>query len=251
MSVSVLSHRELDRTDVYVVEHDLPTSVLNQFLTSSVIACDIETTGLDWTTDKIATCQVFSPSAGAYIVRISDEIPRNLASLLDNASVLKVFHHAMFDLRFMHYQWNLEARSVLCTKIAAKILMPGSEDTSLQGVTRDFLGIHLDKTERLSNWLSSSLSPRQLSYAAADVIYLPALISVLQEKLLESGRWDLAISCFEFLPVRVRLDILGAGDVFAYQSSVTKPPQNTVQLPVRDRRRWFGLDRLLSRNPER
>ena len=244
MTGSVLSHRDLDRTDVYVVEGDLPSSVLTQFLQSPVIACDIETTGLNWMTDKIATCQVFSPSAGAFIIRILDEIPHNLALLLDNAAVLKVFHHAMFDLRFMQYQWNLDAKSVFCTKIAAKILLPGSPDTTLQAVTRDFLGIHLDKTERLSNWLSNRLSQRQLNYAAADVIYLPTLISVLQDKLVETGRWDLAISCFEFLPARVKLDILGAGDVFAYQSSLATIAEDVDAIPPNRRSKWLGLVRL-------
>jgi len=248
MTGTVARYRELDQTDVYIVDGDLPSSALNQLLRSSVVACDIETTGLDWTTDKIATCQVFSPSTGAFIVRISDEVPHNLVSLLDDAAVLKVFHHAMFDLRFMGYQWNLDAKSILCTKIAAKILMPGSQDTALQAVTRNFLGVHLDKTERLSNWLSSSLTPGQLSYAAADVIYLPALISVLQERLVETGRWDLAISCFEFLRTRVKLDILGAGDVFAYQSQAVVPAGSPA-IPVSHGRKWLGLSRFLSRDP--
>jgi ribonuclease D len=229
MSRNVLAQRESTSTFVNVVDGDLPEAALEVFRRCQLIAWDIETSGLNWAHDRIATCQVYSPSVGAFIVRISDDIPRNLVALLVDAEIIKVFHHAMFDLRFLHYQWSVEAESVLCTKIAAKVLSPLLQDTTLQGLTRDILGIHIDKGERLSNWLSHRLSPRQIDYAASDVIYLPALISELQSRLIESDRWDLAVSCFGFLNSRVRLDIIGAGDVFAYQSS---PATEARPIPV-------------------
>ena len=205
------------QSEPHVVDGDLPEWCVDALRRSAVTAWDIETSGLDWAHDRIATCQIYSPSVGTFLVQTPTRSPRNLVSLLQDANVAKVFHHAMFDLRFMYSQWHAEAQSVFCTKIAAKILGPGSDKTTLQDLTRDFLGVRLDKSERTSNWLASVLSSQQINYAAADVVYLPALMSALHDRLAENDRWDLAIACYTFLPIRVRLDVLGSGDVFAYK----------------------------------
>lgn len=207
-----------DHPDVFGLVGDLPDDMVARLRGEPVVAWDIETSGLDWTVNRIATCQVFAPSVGAFVVQLtSATAPPNLALLLADERVPKVFHHAMFDLRFMYYQWGVEARSVLCTKIAAKILTPGAEASTLQALTQEWLGVHLDKSQRLSNWMRATLTSEQLGYAAADVAYLPALISILRARLTTAERWHLATSCFDFLPSRVKLDVIGSGDVFAYK----------------------------------
>lgn len=217
MSTGALAPKTDDPRDLHVVDSDLPEWSVEALRNSPITAWDIETSGLDWAHDRIATCQVYAPCVGTFLIRHPAPAPRHLVSLLEDVNVIKVFHHAIFDLRFMHAQWKADARSVFCTKIAAKILMPGSEKTTLQDLTRDFLGVHLDKSERLSNWLTNVLTPQQVDYAAADVLYLPSLMSTLHDRLVDNNRWDLAIACYTFLPTRVTLDVLGSGDVFAYK----------------------------------
>jgi ribonuclease D len=214
---SVAPEVENRQDSLSVVDRDLPLWAVDAFRKSPVTAWDIETSGLDWANDRIATCQVYSPLVGAFVVRISGEPPRNLIALLEDEEVVKVFHHAMFDLRFIYAQWSQDVRSVFCTKIAAKILMPSSDKTTLQDLTREFLGVHLDKSERMSNWLANDLSIKQLNYAAADVRYLPALMAALHIRLNQNDSWDLAVACYDFLPTRVKLDLLGSADVFAYK----------------------------------
>jgi ribonuclease D len=62
------------------------------------------------------------------------------------------------------------------------------------------------------------LSEAQISYAAADVLYLHALRTKLDAMLVREGRAELAAACFRFLPERVRLDLAGfaAEDIFAH-----------------------------------
>jgi len=128
-----------------------------------------------------------------------------------------VFHHAMFDLRFMSYGWKVSSKNVACTKIAAKLL--DFQNINKHGL-RDLLGAHLnvfiEKKEQLSNWFSESLSQDQLSYAAQDVLYLLPLLKSLELQLEEKGILQLAHACFDHIPARVQLDILGYQDIYGY-----------------------------------
>ena len=51
--------------------------------------------------------------------------------------------------------------------------------------------------------------PEQLDYAASDVLYLHALKQHLDTLLEREGRTELAQQCFDFLPYRAQLDLLG------------------------------------------
>ena len=62
------------------------------------------------------------------------------------------------------------------------------------------------------------MTDAQVSYAASDVLYLHALKAKLDAMLAREGRTELAASCFGFLAVRARLDLMGwaAEDIFAH-----------------------------------
>lgn len=203
--------------DVTVIpEGDIPQSALEEAKRTSLIAWDIETSGLDWKQDHIATCQILIPRSRVFVVRINGVQCKNLESLLQDASIQKVFHHAMFDLRFLYSRWSVSAKNVVCTKIASKILNPEQKDHSLKHILQQNLGIALQKGLATSNWLVQDLTSEQVNYAALDVLYLPELFQSLREKLINCGRWSVAERCFDFLPTQVQLDVLGAKDVFGY-----------------------------------
>jgi ribonuclease D len=197
---------------------DLSQSEVDNARRVGLVAWDIETSGLEWKKDRIATCQIFVPNYEVYVVQLNGSVkaPSNLKSLLIDANVLKIFHHAMFDLRFMAFHWNVMPNNVACTKIASKLLDPTETDHSLQRILQQHLNVRIDKESRVSNWLNDNLSKEQLEYAASDVIYLPRLFALLKERLEFCNRWGLATRSFEFLATRVQLDLLGAGDVFSY-----------------------------------
>ncbi len=201
---------------VVICERDLPRSALDSSKEHGVVALDIETTGLKWKQDRIATCQVFIPERLVYLVRKTDSSCRVIKSILADESILKVFHHAPFDMRFMAYHWRAEIRSVACTKIASKILRPRSTRHSLEELLSRYLRTTVTKELRTSDWELDDLSPEQVCYAARDVIYLPRLLRRLRSELNSKGRWNLASAAFEYLPTRVRLDVLGCGDVYEY-----------------------------------
>jgi ribonuclease D len=204
---------------VRVERGDLPADLAMAFGRAQLIAWDVETTGLDWRQDQLATCQLFAEEVGVVVVKDLEGWPERLAALLEDPAAKKVFHHAPFDLRFMVSRWDVRPASILCTKVASKILTPDApnEVHSLQRLTFQYLGVSLVKGPvRTSDWTAANLSEDQLAYAADDVLHLPALLDVLLAELDRANRRRLYDHCCAFLPTRVSLELGGYPDVFAY-----------------------------------
>lgn len=169
-----------------VASGDLPLEFANAFANCPLIGWDIETSGLDWRRDRIGTCQIFAEELGAAVVSLTDETPVRLTSLLENAHVVKVFHHAPFDLRFMVHGWGARPVSIRCTKVASKLLDPQApnEVHSLQNLVERFLDVRLSKgSVRTSDWSVNTLSAEQIEYAVNDVSHLPSLLGALERAL--------------------------------------------------------------------
>ena len=88
----------------------------------------------------------------------------------------------------------------------------------LKDLCKELLGIEISKTQQSSDWGASDLTGPQRDYAAADVLYLHRLKERLDSMLAREGRMELASACFDFLPVRARLDLEGWAeeDIFAH-----------------------------------
>lgn len=204
---------------VTLLQHDLTPELYDRFVDDGRVAWDIETSGLDWRDGRIGTCQLYSSETGTVIVqRVEDERPYFLAELLADFSVLKIFHHAPFDLRWMASHWNVTPASVACTKVASRLLNrdPSSDQHSLKYLLHSYLGIEIDKAQRTSDWLTPDLTAAQLAYAAADVINLLPLHDLLEKELVNEGLHAVYQDCVEFLPTRTMLDVGGWPDVFSY-----------------------------------
>lgn len=201
---------------VRLVRGDVTDELLQAALLVGVAAMDLETTGLDWATCRIGTCQVFVPGYGCELVQNPSRRPRNLVRLLAESSVTKLFHHAMFDLRFMAFHWDAQVTSVACTKMASKLAAPHRKNHSLKPLLSEFLAVEIDKTEQVSDWTRDELSAAQLAYATGDVIHLIALHERLASKLNRLSLTGLYQRCLSHIPTRVELEIKGMPDVYAY-----------------------------------
>lgn len=209
--------RHLHSNNILLYENDISSEYADCVRKKKIVAWDIETSGLDWRNNRIGICQLYTTDEPVAIVKISKITPRRLPSLLSDASVKKVFHHAMFDLRFMSYHWKVRPQNIACTKIASKLLDVENENKhTLQSVLKQYLGVVITKDERLSNWLSDKLAEDQITYAARDVMYLLQLLDVLEREVQSKGLLELAHLCFAHIPTRVQLDILDYGDIYSY-----------------------------------
>src|SRR5688572_2478780 len=108
-----------------VWDTDLPLFAFETARQSHLLAWDIETSGVDWSVHRIATCQLLIPSIGGFIVRVGGSPPSRLKALLESPNVPKLFRHAAFDLPFMAAPWQASPANIRCTKVAAKVLSPG------------------------------------------------------------------------------------------------------------------------------
>ena len=198
-----------------VLHGDLDEAAFRQALQTEAVALDIETTGLDWRCERIGTVQV-AIADSIYVIR-ADGLPYRLKAVVEDASIRKVLHHAMFDLRFLAHHWDIVPAHIACTKIASKLAEPEvpREEHSLAPLLRRYLGVSLDKTQQRSEW-TGELSSEQINYAAEDVRYLLALYDCLDEKLKDGGLTDLRDRCYAHLPTQVELEVAGFPDVFAY-----------------------------------
>jgi ribonuclease D len=217
MSSIVAPAPEPGLAGIDIVESDLHQEAFERALRAGVLGWDIETTGLDWRMERIGTVQL-QLAEQTFVVLIRGSVPHRLKALLEDASILKVMHHAVFDLRFLAHSWNAVPRNVVCTKIAAKLAHPEADakQHSLAALVARYFDAEMHKEQRLSDWTASQLDWSQIRYAADDVRYLWPLYERLDEEIRSKGLVSLRDRCYAHLTTRVELELRGYSDVFAY-----------------------------------
>jgi ribonuclease D len=195
---------------------DLP----GDFRSGPVLAIDTETLGLNPHRDRLCLVQMSGGNGDADLVQVragGADAP-NLKRVLADPSVLKLFHFARFDIAVLHHRFGVMPSPVWCTKIASKLTRTYTDRHGLRDLVRDLLGIEISKQQQSSDWGAPALSDAQLAYAASDVLHLHALKERLEALLVRERRLDLAKACFDFLPIRAKLDLSGFGsDIFAHE----------------------------------
>ena len=200
----------------YLYDRDLPDNLD----LGSVIAVDTETMGLNPSRDRLCLVQISSGDGDAHLVQISKDqiLAPNLCKILSNPDVLKIFHFGRFDIAVIFIRFNVLCNSVYCTKIASKLVRTFTERHGLKNIMQDLISVDVSKQQQSSDWGRPVLTQAQIDYAASDVLYLHKLKYELDIRLSRENRTDIAQACFEFLPRRAQLDILGwpNHDIFAH-----------------------------------
>lgn len=205
---------------VTIVEGDLPSGLAQTLRASGQVAVDTETSGLEWATDRLELCQLFSPATGVvFLRRVVQRPPRELHALLHDENTLKVFHHAPFDLKFLESQWGVRASNIACTKTASKLLVPDADpaEHSLRPLLMRALGVKISKGGvRTSDWGSDDLADEQVAYAAGDVEHLLDLYGLLHRRLDDAGLSELFAQVCAYLPVDAHLAVSGFPNPLTY-----------------------------------
>lgn len=187
----------------------------------AVVAIDTETMGLDPRRDRLCLVQLSAGDGDAHLVQIApgQRAAPNLARMLADPAVLKLFHFGRFDIAALRNAFGVTAAPVYCTKIASKMVRTFTDRHGLKYLLQDLVGVDVSKQQQTSDWGAPALTEAQLDYAASDVLYLHRLKAELDARLAREGRTALAQACFDFLPVRAELDLLGwddAADIFTH-----------------------------------
>jgi len=179
------------------------------------VAIDTETLGLVLPRDRLCVVQLSRGDGSADVVQIAagQSRAKNIERLLADPNVTKLFHFARFDVAVLFKTFGVMAAPIYCTKIASKLVRTYTDRHGLKDLARELLGVELSKQQQSSDWGGDTLSEAQLSYAASDVLYLHALRNRLDTMLKRENRFEIAAACFDFVPARARLDLMGWADV--------------------------------------
>ena len=185
-----------------------------------IVAIDCETMGLNPHRDRLCVVQMSGGDGDAHLVQVAlgqTEAP-NLCSMLADPNVLKLFHFGRFDIAALQNAFGVTTAPVYCTKIASKLVRTYTDRHGLKYLLQELLGVDISKQQQSSDWGAEQLTEAQLDYAASDVLYLHDLREKLNERLAREGRMEIAQACFDFLPMRARLDLAGWPeiDIFAH-----------------------------------
>ena len=201
----------------YVHDGDLPAGALDG---AAFVAVDSETMGLRLGRDPLCVVQLSAGDGAAPLVKLdrSTYDAPNLKRLLTDPSVVKIFHFGRFDIAMFWLHLGVVTQPVYCTKIASKLARTYTDRHGLKDLAKELLGADISKQQQSSDWGADVLSDAQKEYAAGDVRYLHRMMDVLNVRLAREGRTELAQACFDFLPYRAELDLLGwpETDIFAH-----------------------------------
>ena len=185
-----------------------------------IVAIDTETMGLNPHRDRLCLVQLSSGDGNAHLVQIGlgQKSAPDLARLLTDPKVLKLFHFARFDIAALYHGLGALTAPVYCTKIASKLVRTFTDRHGLKDLVKELVGVEISKQQQSSDWGSGELSEAQMAYAASDVLYLHAMKTRLDAMLAREGRTELAQACYDFLPSRALLDLSGwpEVDIFAH-----------------------------------
>ncbi|WP_347311798.1 ribonuclease D [Defluviimonas sp. SAOS-178_SWC] len=201
----------------YLHKHDLPDGLD----LGPIVAIDTETMGLDPRRDRLCVVQLSAGDGDAHLVQIAkgQKVAPNLTRMLGDPAVLKLFHFGRFDIAALKTAFGITTAPVYCTKIASKMIRTFTDRHGLKYLLQELVGVDVSKQQQTSDWGAATLTEAQLDYAASDVLYLHRLKEELDARLAREGRAALAQACFDFLPVRAELDLLGwddSADIFTH-----------------------------------
>tara|TARA_B100001093_G_C26536663_1_gene888371 strand:+ start:47 stop:658 length:612 start_codon:yes stop_codon:yes gene_type:complete len=195
--------------DIKLHKNDLPDD-LNL---GNVLAVDGEFMGLDVSRDPLCLIQLSSGNEDAHIVQLDRTTYKapNLAKILSDNSVTKIFHYARADMAHIKYYLKVDVENVQCTKLQSKLARSYTENHGLKNLIKEFINIDISKQFQSSDF-GGQLSKMQLNYCANDVIYLHKIHDELNKILKREKRIDLYNNCLKFLKTRVELDLASFKD---------------------------------------
>ncbi len=146
--------------------------------TADVLGCDTETSGLSAKHGRLFSVQ-FSDGSFNVLVPVSEGVELgDLAEILKDKSVTKIFHNAKFDLEFLNAN-GYTVTNIFDTMIAEKVLTRGAnQSASLAETLYRYFAVDLDKSQRakFNRMWDGIWTDELVDYALSDVVHLPRLM---------------------------------------------------------------------------
>ena len=123
-----------------------------------------------------------------------------LAPIFASPDICKIFHAAEYDIFVLKRDCSFRFANLFDTMISAQLL--GYPSVGLAGLAKRHFDVDLPKDEQRSDWSKRPLRANQLTYAAADVLYLISVVEKLKKELRAAKRLEWAKEEFEALVKR-------------------------------------------------
>ncbi len=178
-------------------------ALAHDLLGAKILAFDTEADSFYHYFDKTCLVQVATRRQIYLIDPLALGGPAELAPLgplFAAPDICKIFHAAEYDLFVLKRDCGFQFKNLFDTMVSAQLL--GYPSVGLAGIAERHCGVNLPKEEQRSDWSRRPLSQRQLSYAAADVLYLMPLAEKLGKELRAAKRRRWAQEEFETLCAR-------------------------------------------------
>ena len=140
-----------------------------------VLGVDTETEGFDFTCKKMIMFQIGDENKQFVIdTRVVDIEP--LRNILESKDIIKIFHNAKFDYKFIKRWGNIECEGIYDTFLTERVINCGKDGVryGLKDVCKKYLNVELNKEVR-NQFIGLTGQPfreDQIVYGAKDVEYL-------------------------------------------------------------------------------
>ena len=175
-------------------------SLAHDLMGERVVAVDTEADSFYHYFDKTCLVQIATRRQIYLIDPLALGGPAELEPLgpvFASPDVRKIFHAAEYDIFVLKRDCGFSFANLFDTMISAQLL--GYPSVGLAGIAQRHFDVNLPKDEQRSDWSRRPLTDQQLSYAAADVLYLIPLAEKLSRELREAKRRKWAVEEFEQL----------------------------------------------------
>ena len=148
--------------------------VVDYCSTKTVLGVDTETEGFDFTCKKMIMFQI-GDEDHQFVVDTRFVSIEPLRHILESKKIIKIFHNAKFDYKFIKKWSNIECEGVYCSFLVERILSCGRHiGYGLKDLCKRYLNVELNKEIRnqFIGLSGEAYRDDQIVYGAKDVEYL-------------------------------------------------------------------------------
>ena len=172
---------------MYVASQDDLEAFISRAMDSSVLAIDTEFLREKTYYAKLCLLQLATDDEVAIVDPFAVKDLHVLAPLLQNESVMKLFHSGRQDLEILLREVGVLPTPLFDTQVAAALL-GHTQQIGYAVLVHTLCGVNLKKIDSFTDWSHRPLTDSQLEYAADDVIYLPQMYRKMSDELEQKGR---------------------------------------------------------------
>lgn len=136
---------------------------------------------------QLCLLQISNGEQAACVDPLALEDLSPLLAVINDGSILKLFHAGRQDLEIFLHEWGHIPLPLFDTQIAAALLGHGDQ-IGYAKLVKEVLDVDLAKDQSLTDWSQRPLDDQQLRYALDDVIYLGQLFTRVRADLADAGR---------------------------------------------------------------